>query len=123
MTPLLKPLEAAGTLNVSPWTLSLDPLDEPLTLKQACEEIFKGRITPSTLKAEHGRGNLEMAKVGKAYFTSKRHVMEMIEKCRVKAQGRVSGSIGPEAPGPSSTEKTTSARASLRNKLSKLKKR
>src|ERR1700736_4122170 len=90
----------------------LDPLDEPMTLKQVCEEIFKGRITPSTLKAEHNRGNLEMSKVGKAYFTSRRHVVEMIENCRVKAQGRVSDSTKPEGPGPSSME-IASARGSL----------
>ena len=60
-------------------------LDRPLTLKQACEVIFDGAISVATLKAEHRRGNLELFKIGRAYFTTRRHVEAMIEKCKLHA--------------------------------------
>ncbi|MET4483101.1 hypothetical protein [Bradyrhizobium sp. F1.13.3] len=57
--------------------------DQPISLKAACEIIFDGSVTPVTLKAEHKRGNLEIVKIGRAYFTTLRHVETMIEKCRL----------------------------------------
>jgi hypothetical protein len=60
--------------------------DQPLTLVDACAEIFDDRITPATLKAEHRRGNLELFKIGRAYFTTRRHIEAMIEKCRLQAR-------------------------------------
>ena len=39
-----------------------------LTLKDACEIYFGGKITPATLKAEHDRGNLALSKIGRSYF-------------------------------------------------------
>lgn len=63
------------------------PPDQPISLKDACEIIFEGAITPATLKAEHKRGNLELLKIGRAYFTTRRHVEAMIEKCRLQISG------------------------------------
>ena len=63
------------------------PPDQPISLKAVCKIIFKGRISVATLKAEHGRGNLEIFKIGRAYFTTRRHVEAMIEKCRLQARG------------------------------------
>lgn len=62
--------------------------DQPISLKAACEIIFEGSISPATLKAEHGRGNLELFKIGRAYFTTRRHVEAMIEKCRLQSPHR-----------------------------------
>ncbi|WP_440640991.1 hypothetical protein ACSHT2_07255 [Bradyrhizobium sp. PUT101] len=58
------------------------PPDLPISLKAACEIMFAGAITPATLKAEHGRGNLELFKIGRAHFTTRRQIEAMIEKCR-----------------------------------------
>ena len=59
------------------------PPDQPFPLKDICEIIFENRITPATLKAEHARENLELFKIGRQYFTTRRHVEAMIEKCRL----------------------------------------
>jgi len=69
---------------------SLDrrPPDQPITLKAACEVIFEGSISPATLKVEHRRGNLELFKIGRAYFTTRRHIEAMIEKCLLRAPHR-----------------------------------
>ncbi len=37
--------------------------DLPITLKDACEVVFKGAISVVSLKAEHSRGNLEITKL------------------------------------------------------------
>lgn len=68
--------------------------DQPISLKAACEIIFEGSISPATLKAEHGRGNLELFKIGRAYFTTRRHVEAMIEKCRLRATPRAADDLG-----------------------------
>lgn len=65
--------------------MTLEP-DEPLSLVDICEQIFGGSISPATLKAEHRRGNLELFKIGRKYFTTRRHVEAMIEKCRLQVQ-------------------------------------
>ncbi len=95
--------------------------DTPLTLKDACE-IYRGRITVATLKAEHRRGNLDMSKIGRAYFTTPAKLREMFAKCRVEAPARGSGSIRREEPGLSSTVEADAARDSLMMNLDRLKK-
>lgn len=57
--------------------------DRPLSLKQACELIFANAISVATLKAEHARGNLELFKIGRQYFTTRRAIAAMMEKCRL----------------------------------------
>jgi hypothetical protein len=77
--------------------------DTLITLKDACEIFFGGRVTVATLKAEHARGNLEMSKIGRSYFTTLAKLKAMDAKCLVEAPARASGSIRSEAHGPSST--------------------
>ena len=62
--------------------------DLPITLKDASEVVFKGAISVASLKAEHSRGNLEITKIGKTYFTSRKHLAEMLAKCRVEVPPR-----------------------------------
>lgn len=75
-------------------------LDEtPLTLDEACRDIFRNTIRPSTLRAEAARGNLTIERIGRRDFVTRAAIAEMREKCRQQAQPRkvrVSGS-GPSA--------------------------
>jgi hypothetical protein len=100
------------------------PPGQPLTLAEAARLFLpEGALTEVSLKAEHRRGNLAIAKVGRAYFTTPADVMTMVEKCRVKAQARGCGSTKPEALGQSSTANVESALAALNIRLSKRSKR
>lgn len=57
--------------------------DEPLTLADACREVFKDRIGPASLRAEAARGRLVIEKVGRTHFVTRAAIREMREKCRV----------------------------------------
>ncbi len=94
----------------------------PLTLKDACEIYYRGRITVASLKAEHAKGNLDIFKTGRAYFTTLASLREMKAKCRVEAPARSSGSINREEPGLSSTVEADAARDALLMNLDRLKK-
>lgn len=101
--------------------MSLPADDTLITLKDACEIFFGGKITVATLKAEHARGNLDMSKIGRAYFTTIGKLKQMEAKCRVEAPAPSSGSIRNEEPGLSSTVEAAAARDSLLMKLDGLK--
>jgi hypothetical protein len=64
--------------------------DTPIPLKDACERHFSGTISVATLKAEHKRGNLEISKIGRQYFTTLNQIRKMIKKCRVVVSPPVS---------------------------------
>ncbi|MCA1401935.1 hypothetical protein ACVSQB_17360 [Bradyrhizobium elkanii] len=61
----------------------MSELDRPISLKQACEEVFANAISVATLKAEHRRGNLVVFKLGRKHFTTRRDIAAMKEKCRL----------------------------------------
>jgi hypothetical protein len=101
----------------------MTPADDALlTLKDACEIFFRGKVTVATLRAEHARGNLDMSKIGRSYWTTIAKLREMEAKCRVAAPARASGSIRKEEPGLSSTVEADAARDSLLMNLDKLRK-
>jgi hypothetical protein len=89
--------------------------DLPLTLRDACEIIFAGAVTVSTLKAEMMRGNLRVAKIGRAYFTTPADLRDMRERCCVKVQVRDRST----RRSASARSDGTSAQAALRVKLCK----
>lgn len=95
--------------------------DRPITLNEACS-IFRGSLTPATLRAEHERGRLVIFKIGRRYYTTKSDVELMVSKCRDEAKAPGSPSIEPEERGPSETERAQSARAALNQTVEKLKK-
>jgi len=99
----------------------IPPDDALITLKDACEIFFNGKISIATLKAEHNRGNLALSKIGRAYFTTIAKLREMESKCRVVAPARASGSIRREEHGRSSMDEGGAARASLLMKLERRK--
>lgn len=93
--------------------------DTLITLKDACEIFFGGRVTVATLKAEHARGNLDMSKIGRSYWTTIAKLRQMDQKCRVEAPDRTSGGTKIAKAGPSSTDASEAAQASALDKLQK----
>jgi len=65
--------------------------DTPMTLDQACTEIFRGMIKPATLRAESARGRLVIERIGRRDFVTRSGVKEMRRLCQ-----------GPRAAPPSS---------------------
>ena len=95
--------------------------DDLITLKDASEVIFGGRISPATLKDQWRRGNLDLSKIGRSYFASVADFKGLKIKCLADRPARASGSIRKEEPGLSSTVESAAARDSLIMKLDKLK--
>jgi hypothetical protein len=64
--------------------------DDPITLKEACEIVFRNTCTPATLRAESKRGNLDISRIGKRDFTTLRSARELFDKCRVEQKAPAS---------------------------------
>lgn len=100
-----------------------EPADDMLiTLKDASEIVFGGRVSPATLKDQWRRGNLDLSKIGRSYFASVADFKGLKTKCLVEAPARASGSIRNEEHGPSSMVGAEAALGSLLMNLDKLKK-
>ena len=93
--------------------------DDPVTLDDACELFFRGRLTKSSLRTEARRGNLELIRIANKDFVTHNGVKRMIEKCRKNEsrQGYISEKTGIETSGSSGTEQPMSAQDALRIKL------
>src|SRR5262249_33859521 len=74
----------------------MSPDTAPITLQEACDEIFRGILSVSTLRAAGARGELAVFKIGRRRFTTRAHVQEWIESCRLRPERNVS--VTPEAP-------------------------
>lgn len=97
--------------------------DDLITLKDASEIVFGGRVSPATLKDQWRRGNLDLSKIGRSYFASVADFKGLKTKCLADRPARASGSIRKEEPGLSSTVEAVAARDSLLMSIDKLKKR
>lgn len=95
--------------------------DRPITLNEACA-IFRGSLTPATLRAEHERGRLAIFKIGRRYYTTKNDVELMVSKCRESQQAHGSISTRSVERGPSEMVEKRSARAALQATILALKK-
>ncbi len=63
--------------------------DSPITLAEACEKIFAGKIKAATLRAEAERGYLTIFRIGRRDFTTPAFVREMVrKKCSAAAASR-----------------------------------
>jgi hypothetical protein len=100
--------------------LKVDPHEIPITLKQACEE-FGGTFTPSTLRAEAGRGRLDIFRLGKRDYTTHKAMLEMVRKCQEDGRRRGSTWTPSVRSGSSETEHVSSARAALSQTVARLK--
>jgi len=68
--------------------------DAPMTLKDACRDVFRDAISVATLMAEHRRDNLVIYKIGRQYFTTHNELIAMVKKCRVQVSAYRHGRQG-----------------------------
>lgn len=61
-----------------------------MTLKEACEKIFRGELSPSSLRTEAAKGNLEIIQIARKDFVTREAIRAMVEKCRRKHVERAS---------------------------------
>jgi hypothetical protein len=95
--------------------------DEPLPLADACRLFPRARLTVSTLRAEAGRGRLEIFRLGKRDYTTPGSMREMVRLCQEENRRRVSTSMSRASSGSSATERTHAALAAAEETLRKLK--
>ncbi|HEY0920617.1 hypothetical protein [Devosia sp.] len=97
--------------------------DTPLTLKEACALFFRNTLKPDTLRAERGRGNLQIMRIGKRDYVTPAAIRGMMnKKCHNGENPPASTSTPPSASGSSETERTRSAQDAARVSAEKLKK-
>lgn len=92
--------------------------DTPVTLAEACQIVFRNKVGPDALRAEHRRGRLHIFRVGKKDFVTLRDVREM---CRAKQDRPASISTSSDIPGSSgmalsASEQVLALKAKLRLK-------
>lgn len=94
---------------------------EPITLAEACELYPRSKFKVSTLRAEAGRGRLDIFRIGKRDYTTPAAMREMIRKCQDAARHRASTSTQDGNSGLSETDRASSARAALSQTVEALK--
>jgi hypothetical protein len=99
--------------------VSLPADDRPLTLKEAAERFG---FTVSTLRAEAGRGRLDIFRIGHRDYTLASDVMEMIRRCREEDHRRASTSIRSVSNGQSVTDRVSSALVAAKETAQRLRK-
>jgi hypothetical protein len=95
--------------------------DEPMTLDDACREFPQARLTPYTLRAEAGRGRLDIFRLGRRDYTTRASMREMVRKCQDAARLRASTSTESATSGLSETDRVSSAQAALSQTVAALK--
>ena len=95
--------------------------DEPLTLADACREVFKNRITPASLRAEAARGRLVIEKVGRRHFVTRAAIREMRRLCQldVPQKDHASGSSQNESASAANQSPPSGSSATARTKLAR----
>lgn len=83
----------------------MSSLDELITLGQASERFFAGRVKVPGLRRERDRGNLTTIFVAGKEFTTPRHIQEMVKRCEKMPRDRASGS-GQSAETPPAASHT-----------------
>ena len=96
--------------------------DEPMTLAEACDIVFRGAIKPATLRAEAARGNLTIERIGRRDFVTRSALKEMREKCRVQQREPVSGTTRAPVSGISEMDRQNAALAAARMSALELRK-
>lgn len=95
--------------------------DDPVTLKEACQIVFRNRIKPATLRAEASRGRLTISRIGKRDFTTLREARELFDRCRGEQSGHASTGTERARPGSSETVQRSFAQARAKAAVEKLK--
>jgi len=102
-----------------------DPDDEPVRLADAARLFFPpgSGITAASLRRMAEQGKLTVERIANKDFTTKNHIKEMRETCRLAKREPVSGSALPAQAIPlSGSSKTTANRLALAALHMKLKK-
>lgn len=94
--------------------------DAPITLKEACETILRGKWTPATLRAEAGRGNLVIFRLGRTDCTTPADIERMVKLCRENRRVRASTSTPDAESGLSETERSSVALDALKQAEARL---
>ncbi len=97
------------------------PEDDPVTLREACEIVFRNTVTPATLRAEAARGRLVISRIGKRDFTTLRDARGLLAKCHVQNHHPAYISTRAASNGSSETDRLSSAQVALSMSLSRLK--
>lgn len=95
--------------------------DRPITLLEACA-LYGSTFTPSTLRAEAGRGRLVIFRIGRRDYTTAQAMQYMVRKCQDAARVQGSTSTRQETNGLSETDRISSAQAALNQTVQALKK-
>lgn len=57
--------------------------NELMTLKEACELVFRGNLSPSSLRTEAAKGRLVLTQIARKDFVTRQALDDMIEACKV----------------------------------------
>ena len=90
-----------------------DDDNQPIPLTEAPALFPQARLTVSTLRAEAGRGRLEVFRLGRRDYTTAAAMERMLQRCREDDPRRASTSTRPEDNGSSETGRALSAQAAL----------
>jgi hypothetical protein len=103
----------------------MDELGEvALTLAEACQRFFGGKIKPASLRSEARRGNLHIARIGRMDFVTPAAIREMmVKKCHADASHQGSTSAKTSKSGSSETDQSQYAQAAALATAEALKKR
>lgn len=94
--------------------------DDPVTLKEACQIVFRDRISPATLRAEAAKGRLALRRIGRQDFVTLRDVRELVEICRAEKPRPAYTSTKSATPMSSVMERDSSAQVALQATLAEL---
>lgn len=97
--------------------------DEPVTLAEACRLFFGGRLSPSALRTEAAKGNLDIIQIARKDFVTRRAIEEMKQRCLVSRARPASGSGQIQMSGSSKTAPSVSAQDAVRLMLKQRKER
>ncbi len=78
--------------------------EQLITLADAAEIFFSGRLTKSSLRTEAAKGNLEIIRIANKDFVTRNGIRRMIERCRVKVTPTPGISAPAAKPGVSAQE-------------------
>lgn len=95
--------------------------DAMLTLQEACDLFFRGRITPDTLWAEKRRGRLAIVRIGRADWVSPTAMRELMS-CPDQPKVPESGSPPESKSGSSGTARILDAQVAAKAIAQELKK-
>lgn len=87
--------------------------ERPMRLREACEKLGGG-LTPSGLRRERDRGNLEMVRLAGKDFVTVAGIKAMIERCKVRIHVPAREASSPQVQSTSDEDVRAVRRAALR---------